>query len=165
MTTPASRNGVAFHTAAYGDPGSERRAGERQAEHQVGEGGEPLGVRIAEQDRERDRRERERQRVELPGGEHEQSAACEDEDGHEAGAHVSGGQRAAGGAGIVGVDAAIDEPVEAHRGAPRADHGDDDPADDPPAGPSARRQHHAEEGKGQSEQRVLDLDHFEHGPE
>ncbi len=148
--------------AAHRDPGAERRAGERQAEDQVRPGGEALGVGVAEQDRQGQGRELERQRVEPPGGEHQQQAARGYEEGDEGHAHLAGGEGAVGGARIDGVEPSVGQPVEAHRGAPRPHHRDHDPAHRRPLRPALRRQHHPQEGEGQGEERVLELDHSGH---
>ncbi len=68
---------------------------------------------------------------------------------------------AAGGAGILRVDEAIDQPVRAHGERPPADHGQRHPDDDVQAGPAARRQHHRDVGEGQGEDGVLELDGVE----
>ena len=70
------------------------------------------------------------------------------------------GQLASGGARVLRVDVAVDDPVEAHRGGARARHRDDDAGDarDGKA-VAARGDGRGGERERQREQRVLELDH------
>ena len=58
-----------------------------------------------------------------------------------------------------------DETVEGHGGGAGGDHGEQDPAHDAPAGQPPGRVERGDEGPGQREHAVLDLDHLQHGPD
>src|SRR5581483_5588121 len=103
------------------------------------------------------------ERVELPRGEHEQGGGEHHEPADERRREEAGGQRARRGARVARVDRTVGEAVERHRSRARADHRDDDPEHRAPRWPAARSEEHAEEGEGEGEQGVLELDHLEHG--
>ena len=73
-------------------------------------------------------------------------------------------QLAAGRARIAGVDAGVDQAVERHREAARADHRDRDPERSPRAGHAVDGEERADVRERQREDRVLELDEREEEP-
>ena len=146
--------------AAHRDPGAGRPGGDRQAQEQMAERRESLGERVAVEKKQRDRRQRQTERPQRRGGAHEHGGR---DQGHRpGGAHRdrAGGNLALGGPRVLGVDVAVDDPVEPHRRRAGAGHGDHD------AGEARDREAVAAGGDGggghrerQREQRVLELDH------
>ncbi len=126
---------------------------------------EPLCVRVSEDRDERYRREREREPVQHAGRDEEQDDRTERERADKTDADVACRERAHGGPRVLGVDVAVDEPVERHRGASGADHGDGDPEQRAKRRDAARRRHRAEQRERQGKERVLDLDHLERDAE
>ena len=71
-----------------------------------------------------------------------------------------------GSAWIVGIDFGINQPVEPHRRAPGADHGDTDPenlADPRGFVTGQRRQYHPHQCEWKSKNRMGELDHLQQG--
>ena len=128
-----SSHGSAAAAAAGRQPAADRRHGHRQAEKRLRVGRVALGERIPEHDRQRDRR---------------QHAAQRDSTGTTANtnttddtitkivasraAHRAARNLAHRGARVERVHPRVDQAVEAHRGAARRHHRDDDPDDLPP---------------------------------
>jgi hypothetical protein len=118
------------------DPGGDRCQAEREAEPEVGEAGESLGVGVAEQpeqyrDREDDRpsvREEQECRGDEGGRGHGR------EGGHCRDAEQAGGEVSAGRPGVHRVEGSIGQPVERHGRRPRRRHAEEDA--EPVLGPS-----------------------------
>ena len=85
----------------------------------------------------------------------------DDKTGDECGGELSSGERASAGARIGRVDAGVGEPVEGHRGRARGEHGDYDPEQLVCSRKPGGSEHCATKSEGQSEDRVLPLDHLE----
>ena len=81
--------------------------------------------------------------------------------GDECGGELSSGERASAGARIGRVDTGVGEAVEGHRGRARGEHGDYDPEQLVCSGKPGGSEHCATKSEGQSEDRVLPLDHLE----
>ena len=127
-------------------------------------GGDALGVRVAEDDREGDGREDEAEAVQLRGGEDEEGGRAGAEEGGGGGRDDPGRDLAARGARVPRVDPPVDDPVERHRRRPGAHHRDEDPEEGPPVRDPARREDRRQERERQREDGVGEDDEGEEVP-
>ena len=123
------------------------------------EGGESLGVRVAEDDEERHGRQGEAKRIEHRGGGDQRGRGGHHEHPDLASREGASGQLAPGRAWVARIEALIRQAVEPHRGAARPDHRHQDPRDLPPGDAGARGDHGGGEREGQREDRVGEPDH------
>ena len=147
--------------AAHRDPCPDGRQREAKAEDEMGERGEALRVGVGEQKRQRDRRQQERQPIQARGGSEEEGDRGDEECPHESDREGAGGQGTRGRPGICGIDAAVGEPIVGHRGAPRADHRQQNFRESSCAGPAAGREHRGVERERQRKESMAELDHLE----
>src|SRR5882672_8805698 len=145
------------------EPGADGGGGERKPEHEVAEGGEALGEGVAEGDGEGEGGEFEAQGVEHGGGQEEEADHDDGEGEGEADGESAGGDGAHPGAGVVGIEARIDGAVERHGGASGGDHGEEYPPELVPGGDAMGGIERGDQGPGQGEEGVLDLDHLQDG--
>ena len=139
-------------------PGAHRGDGQTEAEHQVRVGREALGVGVAQNDQQGDGTEDEADRVEHPGRQDEQAAGHQHQQTGATRRYQARRQVSIVGAGVGGVEATVDQTVEGHGGAACGDHGHQDQQQDAPRRSPGRGDQQGQQGKGQGEERVLELD-------
>src|SRR5271166_3310603 len=122
---------------------------------------EALGVGVEQQDGERDGREPEGEAIQLGSGQNEDGAGDNDEGRDKSVRQMTGGKGAGESAGIGGVDGGIGEAIESHGGGAGREHGDYDPKKLVGGGKTGGGEHGSAEGKWESEDGVLPLDHLE----
>ncbi len=150
--------------AAQGDPGPHRRRPQADSQHDMGEGGKPLAEGVEGEEEKHQRREVEAKGVEHPGGDQQRGQRDDHEQPRLSARDLAGGDVAAGGAGVLGVDAGVDDAVQPHRPGARSDHRHADPEDLPQARRGSvfqRSQNHPHQGKGKGEDGVGELDHLQ----
>lgn len=79
ITSSARMQGSGAQVSRHGDVGSDGCDAERQAEHQMGQAGEPFAIAVKQQDGERSRCERRRQGVDGRGNREKQRGIDSDE--------------------------------------------------------------------------------------
>ena len=124
------------------------------------------GEEYDEDDTQGERRQAQAERVEAPGGEQEDGGGNGDESPGETAREQAGGQMAHAGARVAGVQIGIHQAVEGHGGGARGYHGHHDPGQLHGARARvksllAEGQQGAGERERQSEDGMLELDHFE----
>ena len=126
---------------------------------------ETLGKGIEEQNEKSERCELEGEGIELPGSEEKYRDGCHREEPRETGGERAGSESPLSGAGIFFVVAQVSDAVDGHGGAAGRNHGDDNPEELMPGGPTVGGEARGEEGTGERERQgengVLELDHFE----
>ncbi len=160
----AEEDGRKGEGARDGHPRPDRGNGEGEAEEEVGEGGDALGVRVAEDDHEGDGREDQAEAVQLRGGENEEGGRAGAEEGGGGGRDHPGRDLPARGPRVLRVDSAVDDPVERHRGRAGAHHGDEDPEERPPVRDPTCGQDRCQERERQGEDGVGEDDEGEKVP-
>src|SRR2546425_3307891 len=136
--------------------------GVAEPEPEVRPPGEPLGVAVQGDHREGERREGEAERVQRPRRPYEQGGR-EQHGGPRLGeGEPAGGQLARPGARIAGVERAVGDAVEAHRGEPRGREREDDEGEGPPGHRrTPRGGDHAEQRERQREHGVREPDEID----
>lgn len=97
----------------------------------------------------------------MRSGEDEEGAGDDDKSGDKGGREMAGGKSTGASAGIGGVDGGIGEAIEGHGGGTGSEHGDDDPEKLMDSGKAGGGEHGSAEREGESEDRMLPLDHLE----
>ena len=144
--------------AGHRDPAADRREPVDRPQERMAEPGEPLEIRVDDEAGNRDRPEDVRHRRELPHGDEEHGERRGGERPDLDRREQPGRELAAGGARVSGVDPRVDQPVERHRQAARADHRHGDPREELRGGHLAGGEDRAGVGVGQGEDGVLELD-------
>ena len=142
-------------------PGADRREPVDGAEPEVREPGRPLQVRVDDEGRDGDRPEPADDRRELVDGDEEDRERGEAEEHDLPGPERAARELPAGGARVARVDAGVDQPVERHRQAARADHRHRDPEEVGGARDAVDGEERADVGEREREDRVLELDERE----
>ena len=147
--------------ATHRDPCGSRSDAQRQPEHKMRPARKAFGVGVKQDDCQRDWRQHEGEPVEPPCGENKYRRSYNHEKRHEPRRELAGRKGARGGARVGSVNANIGQAVEGHRSGTGCHHGHHDPDQLPGTGPSACREHGAAKCEGESEDRVLPLNHFQ----
>lgn len=147
--------------AADGDPGGGGSQAEGESEAEVGPAGEAFEVAVAKEDGEDEGRQVEGEAIQIVSSDEEdhdsKDGGTEDGPARE----LAGGDGAVAGAGVGGVKVSVGPAVEGHGGGSGGDHGEDDPGEGAPGGQAVGCEQGGGEGKGEGEDGVLPLDHFE----
>ena len=140
--------GLQRQLAGDGNPAADGRKAVDGAEPEVREPGVALEVGVDDEPRDGDRPQPAHQRVELPDGDEEDQQRQHAEHEHLGHRERARGELAAGRARVAGVDAPVDQAVQAHRQRPSADHGDGDPQQVGGRGDRPEREHCTDVAKG-----------------
>lgn len=158
-----------------GDPCGDGGETERCAEPEVAEDGEAFGERIAREPGEDGEGENQRPGVAVEGakaggGEREEQQAQGECEAHEGGGDGAGDAGACGGAGIGGIEGAVEQAVGGHGPGAGEDHaGEDEPKATEARGGERgnvdlpKRPEGRDEGEGEREDAVGEFDHVEEG--
>ncbi len=150
-------DGFPCELAGDADPAAGGGDGEGHAEGEVGQPREALDRRVADDEEGADGGEGEGERVELPSGDEVEGKSGDGQRRELPGLQEPLRQVAVGGAGVDGVDAAVEDAVDGHAGVAGADHGEGDPDERLELGQAVGGEEHADVGEGQGEEALLEL--------
>ena len=132
-----------------------------EAQNEMGQTREALGIGVEQQHGKCDGRKPEGKAIQLRGGQNKDGAGDDDEGANERGREISRGNSASAGTRIGGIDGRVGEPVESHCRGAGGEHRNDDPYKLMRTRKAGSGEHGSAESERESEDGVLPLDHFE----